>query len=61
MHPQVGIHSLRIVVDPEDGKFMPSLVVVSGGESFDSLREISMIRIRTSDTVVKLVSDLKEV
>jgi len=61
MHPQVGIQSLRIVVDPEDGKFMPSLVTISAGESFDSLKEISTVKIRSTDTVVKLLSDLKEV
>ncbi|CAB3375688.1 Hypothetical predicted protein [Cloeon dipterum] len=60
MHPQVGIQSLRIVVDPEDGKFMPSLVVVSMGESFDSLKEMATVKIRSTDTIVKLLSDMKE-
>jgi hypothetical protein len=61
MQPQVGIQSLRIVVDPEDGKFMPSVVIVSAGESFDSMREISNVKIRSTDTAIKLLSDLKEV
>ncbi|KAF4520878.1 hypothetical protein B566_EDAN007059 [Ephemera danica] len=42
---------LTLVVDPEDGKLMPSLVVVNGGDSFSSMREISVTRIRNCDTV----------
>jgi hypothetical protein len=61
MQPQVGIQSLRIVIDPEDGKFMPSVVIVSAGESFDSMKEISNVKIRSTDTAIKLLSDLKEV
>jgi E3 ubiquitin-protein ligase HERC2 len=61
MQPDVLIHSLKITVDPSDSSYMPSLVVVSGGDSFTAMNELASVNIRNMDTVVLLVSDLKEV
>ncbi|CAH1402584.1 unnamed protein product [Nezara viridula] len=60
MQPDILIHSLRMRVDPADSSYMPSLVVVSGGPNYVSLQELSTIYIKNSDTVVTLLSDMKE-
>ncbi|KAK7864133.1 hypothetical protein R5R35_007650 [Gryllus longicercus] len=60
MQPGVLIHALRMVVDPSDSSYMPSLVVVSGGDSFTNMRELASVSIRSCDSVVTLLSDFKE-
>ena len=50
-----------MTVDPSDSSYTPSLIVVNGGDSFTAMNELSTINIRNSDTVVVLLSDLKEV
>lgn len=60
MQPDILIHSLRMRVDPADSSYMPSLVVVSGGPNYVSLQELSTVYIRNNDTVVTLLSDMKE-
>ena len=60
MQPDVLIHSLRIQVDPADSTYMPSLIVVSGGENLSVLKEISTINLSPTDRVVTLVSNVKE-
>jgi E3 ubiquitin-protein ligase HERC2 len=61
MQPDVLVHSLKITVDPSDSSYMPSLVVLSGGDSFTAMTELASVNIRNTDTVVLLLSDLKEV
>jgi E3 ubiquitin-protein ligase HERC2 len=61
MQPDVLVHSLKLTVDPADSSYTPSLVVVSGGDSFTAMNELASINIRNTDTVVVLLSDLKEV
>lgn len=61
MQPDILIHSLRIRVKPVDSSYMPSLVVVSGGPNYVSLQELSTVYIKNNDTVVTLLSDMKEV
>ena len=61
MQPDVLIHCLKMTVDPSDSSYTPSLIVVNGGDSFTAMNELSTINIRNSDTVVALLSDLKEV
>lgn len=39
---------------------MPSLIIVYGGDNFSSLVELATINIRNTDTLVTLLSDLKE-
>lgn len=48
-------------VHPSDSSYMPSLVVVSGGISYSTMQELSTVYIRNNDTIVTLLSDLKEV
>ncbi|KAJ9582054.1 hypothetical protein L9F63_003637, partial [Diploptera punctata] len=58
--PDILIHSLKMTVDPLDSSYTPSLVVLSGGDSFSTMNELATINIRNTDTVVTLLSDLKE-
>ncbi|XP_073987726.1 E3 ubiquitin-protein ligase HERC2 isoform X1 [Rhodnius prolixus] len=60
MHSDILIYSLRMKVHPSDSSYMPSLVVVSGGISYSTMQELSTVYIRNNDTIVTLLSDLKE-
>jgi hypothetical protein len=61
MQPDMLVHSLKMTVDPSDSSYTPSLVVVSGGDSFTAMNELATVNIRNTDTVVSLLSDSKEV
>ena len=60
IQPDVLLHSLRIQVDPNDSTYMPSLIVVSGGDSLSALRELVSVNLSPTDRIVSLVSNLKE-
>ena len=61
MYADICIHSLRMKVDPNDTSYMPSLVKVSGGNSFLSMTELTAVSIHPRDTLVTLLSDVHEV
>lgn len=61
MQPDVTIQLLAITVDPTDSSYMPSLVVVSGGDNYSDLTELASVSIRHSDTVVPLLTEVKDV
>lgn len=61
MQPNIGIEWLRMLVDPADSSYMPTLVVISGGDSLAKMRELATIRITPSDTWVTLLRNVKEV
>lgn len=61
MFPDVLVHRLKMIVDPADSSYMPSLVVVSGGNSLNNLIELKTININPADTTVSLLSDCTEV
>lgn len=50
-----------MLVDPADSSYMPTLVVISGGDSLAKMRELATIRITPSDTWVTLLRNVKEV
>ncbi|KAM9593553.1 E3 ubiquitin-protein ligase HERC2 isoform 4-T5 [Morphnus guianensis] len=58
--PDVLVHRLKMIVDPADSSYMPSLVVVSGGNSLNNLIELKTININPTDTTVPLLSDCIE-
>jgi len=60
MQPDVAIQSLKMVVDPADSTYMPSMIVISGGESLSSLKEITTVNVFNTDTMVNLVTNVKE-
>lgn len=45
MQPDVLVKSLQMVVDPLDCSYMPSLVTVYGGETFNCTAELITVRI----------------
>ncbi|XP_048855280.1 LOW QUALITY PROTEIN: E3 ubiquitin-protein ligase HERC2 [Brienomyrus brachyistius] len=60
LFPDVLVHRLKMIVDPADSSYMPSLVVVSGGNSLNNLIELKTININPTDTTVVLLSDCTE-
>ena len=60
MQPEVLLHWLRVQVDPADSTYMPSLMIVSGGDNLSGLKEIVTANLSSTDRVVTLLSNLKE-
>ncbi|XP_075228227.1 E3 ubiquitin-protein ligase HERC2 isoform X3 [Lycorma delicatula] len=60
MLPEILIQSLKMRVDPVDSSYMPSLVVVKGGSSFTSMHALATVHIHAADTIVTLLSDVRE-
>lgn len=60
MMPSILIDSLKIVVNPQDGSYMPSVIAVNAGDSFNSLLELATITVRNTDEVVTLFQDMRE-
>ncbi|XP_026277054.2 E3 ubiquitin-protein ligase HERC2 [Frankliniella occidentalis] len=62
MQPDVTIQMLTMTVDPSDSSYMPSLVVVFAGDSYfaGDMTELASISIRHTDTVVPLLTDVKD-
>uniref|UniRef100_A0A8C4NCA0 Uncharacterized protein n=1 Tax=Eptatretus burgeri TaxID=7764 RepID=A0A8C4NCA0_EPTBU len=58
--PDVLLYRLKMTVHPSDGSYMPSFVVISGGNSLSSLVELKTIHITPADIVVTLLSDCTE-
>lgn len=61
MHQDMVINLLCMKIDPGDSSYTPSLVVMSGGDSIHSLKELRTIHIPANETVVTLLSNLTEV
>lgn len=61
MLPEILIQSLKMRVDSVDSSYMPSLVVVKGGSSFTSMHALATVHIHAADTIVTLLSDVREV
>ncbi|XP_020288916.1 E3 ubiquitin-protein ligase HERC2 isoform X1 [Pseudomyrmex gracilis] len=59
MLPGMLVHSLKMIVNPQDS-FMPSVVAVNVGDSFSNLVEYKTITIRYSETSVTLLQDMKQ-
>ena len=61
MQPDILINRLYMEVDPSDSSYMPSMVVVSGGEFVHNLKELRTVHISSSDTLVTLLQDVTDV
>lgn len=48
-------------VDPTDSSYMPTVIVVSGGNSVSSLTELNVINVRNTDTSIVLLSNMEQV
>ncbi|XP_011304625.1 E3 ubiquitin-protein ligase HERC2 [Fopius arisanus] len=60
MMPNILIESLKITVTPEDGSYMPSVIAVNAGDSFNSLLELATITVRNTDECVTLLQNMRE-
>lgn len=61
MQSNIAIEWLRMLVDPADSSYMPSLLIISGGESLAKLKELNTVHVTPSDTWVTLLRGIKEV
>ena len=61
MQPDILVSQLYMRVEPSDSSYMPSLVVVSGGESSHTMKELKTVNIGATDTLVLLLQDMTEV
>ncbi|KAL3879973.1 hypothetical protein ACJMK2_032247, partial [Sinanodonta woodiana] len=60
LQPDILIHRLYMRVEPADSSYMPSVVVVSCGESSRTLKEFRTINISSSETLITLLQDMQE-
>ena len=61
LNPDLLIQRLTMTVDPSDSSYMPSVVVLSAGDSIQTLKEIKTVHISATDSVVTLMEDAPEV
>lgn len=61
MHPDILIHRLYMRVEPTDSSYMPSVVVIYGGDTLNSMKEIRTVNISSTETLVTLLLDVNEV
>ena len=61
MQADILVKRLYMRVEPSDSSYMPSLVVVSAGDSINNMKELKTINIGPTDTLVTLLQDLSEV
>ena len=54
LHPDVVVYSLKILVDPADGSYTPSLLIVSMGDSLSSLKETAVVAVGLQVSVPEL-------
>jgi len=50
-----------MTVDPSDSSYMPSVVVISAGDSIQSLKEVKTVHISATDSACTLLEDAQEV
>ncbi|CAG5129601.1 unnamed protein product, partial [Candidula unifasciata] len=60
MQPDMIINRLMMRVDPADSSYIPSVVVVSGGDSVVSLKELRTVHISSDESLVTLLADMTE-
>ncbi|XP_025832237.1 E3 ubiquitin-protein ligase HERC2 [Agrilus planipennis] len=60
MAPDIIIRSLVCSTDPADNSYMPSVIVVSGGSTVNSLSELNVINVRPTDTAITLLCNMNE-
>lgn len=61
MYSDIIVKSLKILVDPADNSYMPSVIVVSGGSTVSSLSELNIVNVRNTDSSVLLLSNADQV
>lgn len=62
IHSGIVIKQLKMVVDPADSSYMPSLIAVNAGTTFTSLTEkLNIINVKSNDTIINLLTDMEQV
>jgi len=61
MYPDILISQLYMRVEPNDSSYMPSMVVISGGDNIHNLKEIKTVNIGSNEKLVLLLQDMTEV
>lgn len=56
LHPDVVVHSLKVLVDPADGSYTPSLLIISAADSLSGMKEVAAVSVGLQDTWVSLIS-----
>ncbi|XP_030756884.1 E3 ubiquitin-protein ligase HERC2 [Sitophilus oryzae] len=56
--PNVIIKSLKVGVDPADYSYMPSVIIVNGGTTANSLFELNSVSVKSHETSVLLLSNM---
>ncbi|ESO89418.1 hypothetical protein LOTGIDRAFT_218809 [Lottia gigantea] len=60
IQPDIVINRLYMRVDPDDSSYMPSLVVISGGDSTHNLKELRTVHISSTESLVTLLQDMSD-
>ncbi|GFN81530.1 E3 ubiquitin-protein ligase herc2-like, partial [Plakobranchus ocellatus] len=60
MQPDMVISKLVMRVDPNDSSYIPSLLVISGGDSVGNLKEIKSVHSPPNEAFVTLLQDMTE-
>ena len=61
LYPDLLIQRLAMTVDPSDSSYMPSVVVISAGDSIQSLKEIKTVHISATESQCTLLEDVQRV
>jgi len=55
------IHRLYMKVDPADSSYMPSLIVVSAGDTLNNMKEVRTVNIPSTESLVTIIQDINDV
>ncbi|CAB0032033.1 unnamed protein product [Trichogramma brassicae] len=59
MHPGIHIHSLKLSVNPKDSNYMPALIDINVGRTFDSMCRLSSVNVEEQASTILLLQDLQ--
>lgn len=45
LHPDIVVHSLKVLVDPADGSYTPSLLIISAADSLSGMKEVAAVSV----------------
>ncbi|XP_066141939.1 E3 ubiquitin-protein ligase HERC2 isoform X1 [Euwallacea fornicatus] len=58
IYPNIVVKSLKVGVDPADNSYMPSSIVINGGNNVRSLTELNSVSVKNQETTVLLLSNV---
>lgn len=45
LHPDVVVHSLKVLVELADGSYTPSLLIISAADSLSGMKEVAAVSV----------------